>query len=331
MLDNGLKVTGLSGADAPAYHLKADYKLYDVRSGTETESGTLEVWSSGPGVWHRQYTEKKQSVNEWSTSATDQLEQKGAKLNLNALNAQVATPLLDPLSLAAKYKPDLALTGQAGTFDNIVLNCVTVTNAATEAGSLSPDLLFPRYCFDAKDSTLRFATTTTVMTAYSGFKAVGGRQVATKVEVKPYNRLGAELDVTLVEPLGTADQAAVKPSGKTVAFPWAHLASDPPLVLAHMMECEYPMAARDKQELGMAAVPVVISKDGKVKSNGAPSGPPDLAQAAGDCVTNYRFEPFKVNGQPVEVSDTILYNFDGKPYQGLNGTVTIASQAPAKK
>ncbi len=331
VLDNGMKVTGLAGADAPGYHLKADYKLFDVRSGTETESGTLEVWSSGPGVWHRVYTEKKLSASEWSTSATEQVVLKGTKMNLNALNSEVATPLLDPLSLAGKYKPGLALTGQAGTFDGLVLNCVTVADASLEAGALSPDVLFPRYCFDAKDGTLRYTTTSTVLTAYTAFKAVGSRQVATKVEVKPYNRLGTEIDVTLVEPLGAADQGQVKPAGKTVAFPMAHQPSDPPLVLAHVVECEYPMMARNKQEYGTVMVPVVIEKDGKVKSNGGPMGPPDLAQATGDCVTNYRFEPYKVNGQAVEVSDTILYNFDGKPYQGLNGTVTIASQAPAKK
>jgi hypothetical protein len=81
-------------------------------------------------------------------------------------------------------------------------------------------------------------------------------------------------------------------------------------------------------------IPVVIKKDGSVKSNGFAMGPQHLAMAAGDCVGNYKFEPFKIDGEPVEVSDTLIYNFDGKAF---NGKIGIASQppppptAPAKK
>lgn len=331
VLSQGSKVTGLSGADAPAYHLKANYTLYDIRSGKETESGTLEVWSSGAGVWHRQYTEKKNTAGEWSTSPTAQVATKGARLPLNALNMEVAQPLLDPLHLAAHYPADLELTGQAGTFSGEVLNCVTVTYPETAAHGMNPDLLFPRYCFDAKSGVLRYTTTSKVMTEYSEFKTVGGRQVATKVQIKPYNRLGTDLEITTLEPLAAGSDAELKPTGKTVAFPLAHEPGDPPLVPVHVAECEYPIEARNNQVFGVVSVPVVIEKDGKVKGNGPAMGPGPLAQAAEDCVTNYRFQPYTVNGQPVEVSDTIEYNFDGKPYQGLNGTITIASQAPATK
>ena len=329
LLNQAIKVTGLAGADAPAYHLKANYTLYDIRSGKETESGTLEAWSNGSGVWHREYTEKKNSASEWSTSPTEQVATKGARLNLNALNMEVAQTLLDPLHQGARYPADLELTPQAGTFNGEVLNCITVTYPTTAAHGMNPDLLFPRYCFDAKSGALRYTTTSTVMTHYSAFKTVGSRQVATKVEVKPYNRLGEEIDVTTLEPLPAGSDAMVKPSGKTAAFPLAHEPGDPPLVPTHVAECEYPIEARNQQVFGVVSVPIVVEKDGKVKSNGPAMGPGPLSRAAQDCVTNYRFQPYLVNGQPVEVSDTIEYNFDGKPYQGLNGTITIASQAPA--
>ncbi len=331
VLNEGMKTTGLAGADAPAYHLKANYTLYDIRSGKETESGTLEVWSSGSGVWHREYTEKKNSASEWSTSPISQVATKGARLNLNALNMEVAQPLLDPMHLAARYPADLELTGQAGTFSGVVLNCVTVTYPTIAAQGMNPDMLFPRYCFDAKSGVLRYTTTSTVITAFTGFKTVGSRQVATKVQIKPYNRLGEDLEVTMLEPLPAGSDAMLKPAGKTVDFPLAHEPGDPPLVPVHVAECEYPIEARNNQIFGVVSVPVVIEKDGKVKGNGPAMGPYQLSHAAEDCVTNYRFQPYMVNGQPVVVSDAIEYNFDGKPYQGLNGTITIASQSPARK
>lgn len=337
ILQQGLKVTGLAGADAPAYHLKANYTLYDIRSGKETESGTMEVWQSAPGVWHRAYTEKKNAASVWSTSPTERVSTKSPRLNLTALDEQVAQPLLDPLHLGARYAPTLELSGQAGTFNGEVLNCVTVTYPMTAANGMNPDLLFPRYCFEAKTGALHVTTTSTVMTQYSNFKTLGSRQVATKVEVKPYTRLGTEIEVTTLEPLGAGDMAMVKPSGKTADFPLVHEPGDPPLVPVHIHECEYPIDARSGgpnsagDTHGVVSVPVIIDKDGKVKSNGYAMGPGPLARAAQDCVTGYRFQPYLVNGKPTEVSDTILYNYDGKPYTGLNGTVKIASQAPASK
>ncbi len=330
VLDQGLKVTGLAGADAPAYHVKANYALYDIRSGKVTESGTLEAWQSADGVWHREYTEKKNVASVWSTSTTDRVSTKSPRLNLVQLDQQVAQPLLDPLHLAERYPANLELTGQAGTFGGEVLNCVTVTYPVTAAHGMSPDLLFPRYCFEAKTGALHVETTSTVMTSYTEFKTLGSREVATKVEVKPYNRLGTELEITTLEPLAAGSDAMVKPGGKTEDFPLAHEPGDAPLVPVSIHECEYPIDARSAgDEHGVVTVPVIIGKDGKVKSNGHTFGPPHLTQAAQDCVTGYKFQPYLVNGKPTEVSDTILYNYDGKPYTGLNGTVTIASQAPA--
>jgi hypothetical protein len=46
VLDKGVAATGPTGADVPAWHIKANYSLYD--RGNLTESGTLEEWATGP-------------------------------------------------------------------------------------------------------------------------------------------------------------------------------------------------------------------------------------------------------------------------------------------
>jgi hypothetical protein len=48
VLDKGVKASGLTGADVPAWHLKATYTLYDVQSGKPTESGNFEEWYTNP-------------------------------------------------------------------------------------------------------------------------------------------------------------------------------------------------------------------------------------------------------------------------------------------
>jgi len=73
-------------------------------------------------------------------------------------------------------------------------------------------------------------------------------------------------------------------------------------------------------------IPVVIRKDGSVKTNGPAMGPQHLAMAAGDCVSNYKFEPFKIDGEAVDVSDTLLYTYENRAFNP--SMVGLASQPP---
>ena len=330
-LDKGIKVTGLTGA--PAFHIKASYSLYD--RGAVTESGMFEEWATGPYTWHRVYTEKKQIGSEWSVTHADHVQTKDSKLDLAKLDSRVAVPLTDPLYQAVGYTSSVDLDGKQGTFAGLILDCVSVTDPAAHAGKINPDLLFPMYCFDMKDSTLRYSKTPTTLISYTDFKPLGDRQVATKMDVNYGGKTYTTAEITTLEPLSSADQAQITPSGKTVQQPYVHQAIDPPLVPVKLTQCEYPMSARDKQERGMVLMPVIIRKDGSVKAaGGGMSQFPDLAQAASDCVGNWKYEPFKLDGQPTDVSETFILNFNGESFKGEPGYASqpapVAAAAPAK-
>jgi protein TonB len=53
----------------------------------------------------------------------------------------------------------------------------------------------------------------------------------------------------------------------------------------------------------------VIGKDGAVRDVRVESGPPLLAQAAIDAVRQWRYKPYFLNGEPVEVDSHITVNF----------------------
>ncbi len=322
VLDKGLAVTGLTAAEAPAWHLKANYSLYD--RGAVVETGIMEEWYSGPWTWRRTYTEKKSSGTEWSVTHAHHFQTK-EKFNFTPLDQRVGTPLTNPLYQAVNFTPEVELTGMAGTFSGIVLNCVHASSPAAHAGKVNPDLLFPTYCFDVKDSTLRYIKTSDTLVSFSEFKPLGNRSVATKVTVDVYNKPSAVLEITQLEPLSAVDQAQIAPPGNAVPQPWVHQASDPPLVPVRVTACEYPMAAASNRVLGSVTIPVIIKKDGSVKNNGYAMGPGELAGAANDCVGNWKFEPFKIDGEAVEVSESLIYVYDGKPFKGVIG---YASQPP---
>ncbi len=63
---------------------------------------------------------------------------------------------------------------------------------------------------------------------------------------------------------------------------------------------------------GTVELEVLISKRGDVTSAHSVSGPPELWRAAERAVEDWRFKPYMVDGEPVEVTTTIGFFFNGR-------------------
>ena len=68
---------------------------------------------------------------------------------------------------------------------------------------------------------------------------------------------------------------------------------------------QYPEVAQSAHVTGTVVLHAVISKSGDIEQLQLVSGPPLLAKAAMDAVTEWRYRPTVLNGQPVEVDTTI--------------------------
>lgn len=71
----------------------------------------------------------------------------------------------------------------------------------------------------------------------------------------------------------------------------------------------YPAPAQQRGIEGSVLLDTVVGKDGRVLEVRPSSGPPELATAAVDAVKNWRFSPFTLNGDAVEVETTIEVEF----------------------
>jgi len=71
----------------------------------------------------------------------------------------------------------------------------------------------------------------------------------------------------------------------------------------------YPHAAERQGIQGTVLLDTVVGKDGRVLEVHPASGPPELANAAIDAVKNWRFSPFTLDGDAVEVETTIGVEF----------------------
>ncbi len=81
-------------------------------------------------------------------------------------------------------------------------------------------------------------------------------------------------------------------------------------LLVHKVVPQYPPMARDAHIQGSVVLEAVIGKDGKIQNVQVVSGPQQLAQAAVDAVRQWRYKPYYLNGQPVEVQTMINVNFN---------------------
>ena len=68
---------------------------------------------------------------------------------------------------------------------------------------------------------------------------------------------------------------------------------------------EYPAEALAARIQGTVVLQATISMEGAVKDLKVISGPVALYQAALDAVKNWRYKPFLLNGEPVEVGTQI--------------------------
>jgi periplasmic protein TonB len=70
-----------------------------------------------------------------------------------------------------------------------------------------------------------------------------------------------------------------------------------------------PEAGRERIE-GIVVLMAVIGKDGTVRDVRVESGLPVLAQAAIEAVKQWRYRPYLLNGEPVEIDSQITVNFN---------------------
>ncbi|HJY87626.1 MAG TPA: energy transducer TonB, partial [Candidatus Acidoferrales bacterium] len=104
---------------------------------------------------------------------------------------------------------------------------------------------------------------------------------------------------------GSAPVLATTPAPKRIRVP-ARMAE---ANLVHDVAPKYPPEAGRARIEGTVVLLAVIGKDGTVEDVRVKSGLPVLAQAAIEAVKQWRYRPYLLNGEPVEVDSQITINF----------------------
>jgi periplasmic protein TonB len=80
-------------------------------------------------------------------------------------------------------------------------------------------------------------------------------------------------------------------------------------LLVHKVVPTYPPLARQARIQGVVVLEALIGKDGAIQNLHVVSGHPMLTNAALEAVKEWKYKPYFLNGEPVEVETTINVNF----------------------
>ena len=80
-------------------------------------------------------------------------------------------------------------------------------------------------------------------------------------------------------------------------------------LLVHRVAPSYPAEARKANLQGIIALDIVVGSDGSVVKMRPLNGPDVLARAAMDALRWWKFEPYRVNGEPTAVETTVAVEF----------------------
>jgi protein TonB len=80
-------------------------------------------------------------------------------------------------------------------------------------------------------------------------------------------------------------------------------------LLVNMVRPEYPADAKDQNIQGVVLLKVIIDKEGNVDNTQLISGHPLLAPAAIKAVKQWKYKPYLLNGNPIEVESQVTVNF----------------------
>jgi periplasmic protein TonB len=79
--------------------------------------------------------------------------------------------------------------------------------------------------------------------------------------------------------------------------------------LVHKVEPRYPAIAQQVGIQGTVVIKALISRNGNIEHAEAESGQPLLIAAALAAVREWKYRPYYLNGEPVEVETEITVNF----------------------
>lgn len=318
-----VKSNGLSGDGLKPWHMKVAFQMLPDGNAKKPVAGTLEEWYLDRYHWRRTYvsSEPTWTGSEWRAGKAHRYvtKRRFADFEEYWLTSRVARPVINPLYQVNDIRPDDELVVERVETNGLKLNCASLAHP-TEQYGLKPEWLVPTMCFDS-DLHVRVMRSEKIVGQFFDPQPFQGRVVARDIQLLDDGRLYCEMKVTLLETVETVDDALLKPDADTAERPFMLEQGDPQPMATYQTGASIPLVSGLPPFRGSLAFPVIIRKDGSVKVEGGVSGGrmQYIWDAIDNAVSRWKYKPYEVDGEPVEVELRVIYNVDGKPFVPVVG------------
>jgi TonB family protein len=302
ILSMAAKLNGLNGPNLQPWHIKANYQTFDL-TGKPQDSGTYEEFWISDRKYRRGYTSMNFTQTDVATGS--RLFRSGNQNWPELLEEGVRRDLTQPVPelnfrnfTLGKKKRSL---GPAG------LLCITLTSEQMYADTAL-------YCFAQDQPVLRIDSSTggNYQTIFNSIVLFQGHFVAKDIRLESEGKPRLALHVETIEAISRINDSDFVPPSDAIEIPRGQVTLPQTAVQAFRLLTVapiYPSIAKTDHVQGTVVVQTTIGTDGTVIAARAISGPPGLRQASVDSVRQWKFRPFLILGEPVEVETQLQIIF----------------------
>ncbi|HTW46649.1 MAG TPA: energy transducer TonB [Acidobacteriaceae bacterium] len=300
-------VNGLHGLDGKPWHIHASFQVLDDKK-QPVDSGTLEEWWAGAEKYKialesRRIRQTRYVLGGRIAIVGSQME---PDYPFNLMIPALQNPLPDEAWAAL-----MTLSWQHTRMRDEELDCIVAQSPLTDTARNGSGE--SRYCFQQSSPAVRLSFLGATSYAYDSITQFDGRFVAQGIRIASAGKLASEVDVHVdsLDDLGPVSNADFSP-------PVAGAGSAEPLGIPGRViqgnrisgkEPKYSGSARARRIQGTVVLLATIGKDGKLTDLEVVSGPPELQEPSLKAVRTWRYRPYLLNGDPVEVETQINVNF----------------------
>lgn len=295
---------GLHGSDLKPWHLRAQWQA--VEQGKPTAQGTWEMW------W---VNSQESKVTITAPGFQQTVYQTPHGILIDGASGLPKQPVYLAQQMLLEPVPDwphVASVGLQILYHHSKSQKLTCAAPENQMGHLALETAMPQYCFTGNLPAVRLVANWGMEAILNGFVQFQGRYVARDIQVLRDKAAEFDIHVVSLEPLTAVAEKDFTPPPSAVSVPAGKLTVPADVMNGNWIggnPPDYPPTARQDDVQGTVTLSATVTKDGALKDIHVVSGPAELQDSAMRAVSTWRYLPWLVNGNPVDVNTTIDVNF----------------------
>lgn len=304
-------------ANLKPWHLRVNYQL-DDEEGNPSGEGTFEYWWVSPKVYRSKWTRGNAVHSEWHTLDGKILAQATGE-PLSVFEYWLQSALLSPIPAAVDLDSTKSiLVDHSIASQNAHTRCIMVvpSEIKEQDARTMPFGIYPEYCVNrVKPILLGYYFFGSLLTKSVNFIEMQGKSMPREIYIIAGSKEVFSAKIEPVQMIDRTDPALTPPSDAVAVNPDKVQISPEAgsALVVRKVAPTYPESARIAHDQAKVILRTTIGTDGGVRdvrlvSTQAPS----LALPAFQSVSQWKFKPYRINGEPVAAETTVEVDFSPK-------------------